>query len=262
MRIYVLGGSGVLGQVLIKQLSQHVIAAPGVSEPRIDVGDYVALCQSILQFAPDAIVNLAALIGLENCAQHSAEALRVNALGAANVALIASELDISLLYLSTSSVLNPTSVYGKTKLMGEQVTRSLAKHFIVRAARFFGSLTEGATGLNKVLHRIKAGEEVSVVGDAQVSLTYIPDLCVAIETILQSGRYGTYHVACEGETTLYDVAAKFASQLGNGARVHRVDAAFFAKDYSVVRPSREILMNTSIAGFQSRHWTKCLEEMQ
>lgn len=265
----------MVGSAVLKHFAEgHTLAAPGVISPRIDVGNYAALKEHITEFAPDFIINLVALCDMEACEKNPIKALRTHAHGTANVALIAMDLNIPLLYLSSACVFDgtqpnytvfdptrPISTYGKTKLMGEQITRSLVKHYVVRTEWCFGGGAYDTKFIGKIYKQIKEGKtSLYAVGDKFGSLSYLPDLCQAIDQILRLGKYGTYHVCCEGSASRYEIAKEFVRLLGKPIGVICVNSAFFEKDYDAPRPETEILVNSVIPGFSARHWKECLAE--
>jgi dTDP-4-dehydrorhamnose reductase len=275
MKIYVLGGSGMVGTAVLKHFAAHDVVAPGVTSPRIDVTDYNALKESISAVKPDFIIDLVALCDMEACEKKPIVALNTHALGTANVALIASDLHIALLYLSSACAfsgtypyyrdtdpVHPISTYGKTKVMGEQITRSIPKHYVVRTEWCFGGgPTKDTKFIGKIFRQIKSGQTaIWAVGDKFGSLSYLPDLCKAIEKILQSGKYGTYHVACTGSASRYDIAQEFIRLLGRDMAVNCVPSSFFEKEYDAPRPVSEVLINSEIKGFSARPWKECLAE--
>ena len=275
MRIYVLGGSGMVGSAVLKHFTEHTLSAPGVTCPRVDVTDYYALKASITAFDPDFIINLVALCDMEACEKMPVTAINIHALGTANVALIASNRDIPCLYLSSACVFDgtqpeytvfdptrPISTYGKTKLMGEQITRSLIKHYVVRTEWCFGGGPADTKFIGKLYKQISAGKTtLHAVGDKFGSLSYLPDLCKAIDQILRFGKYGTYHVCCEGAASRYEIAKEFVRRLGRpDITVTSVSSAFFEKEYDAPRPESEVLVNSVIPGFTPRHWRECLAE--
>lgn len=264
----------MVGSAILKHFSSHTVEAPGVTSPRVDIRDLSLLKQEITKFAPDFIINLVALCDMEACELNPITAIETHALGTANVALIASDLNIPLLYLSSACVFagtqpsytvsdptHPISTYGKTKLMGEQITRSIPKHIIVRTEWCFGGVESDTKFVGKLYKQIKAGKtQLYAVGDKFGSLSYLPDLCDAIDKILQSGEYGTYHISCKGSATRYDIAKEFVRLLGKDISVTSVNSAFFEKEYHAPRPESEVLVNSQIAGFKPRHWKECLAE--
>ena len=277
MRIYILGGSGMLGHAFIKHLScKHLLCAPGTGQvPRIDVENLSALWYDIAMFEPDVIINLTAVCDMEKCEQYPDLALRTHAWGSANAALVADRVGATYVYLSSACVFDgnserysvsslplPISVYGKTKLMGEQIARSIPRHIVIRTEWCFGGGPEHDTKfIGKIYRQILSGKkEISAVGDKYGSLSYLPDLVRAFEKILEQGTFGTFHISCSGSATRYEIAKEFVRLLGADVSVQSVDSSFFAKEYSAPRPVWEVLDNSTVYGFCPRHWTTALAE--
>jgi dTDP-4-dehydrorhamnose reductase len=128
-----------------------------------------------------------------------------------------------MVYVSTNAVFNgrkatpyyeydmpdPESVYGRSKLAGEEYVKTLLNRFyIVRTSWVFGPRpTEGK--LNFVRRMLQLGDErgaVSVVDDEISNPTYAPDLAAAILQLVQTEAYGLYHLSNEGPTSRYEFA--------------------------------------------------------
>ena len=152
MRLFVTGAGGGLGTAFLERAAGGHEVRP-FSRADLDVGDPHAVMTSVRAVRPHAVLNLAAMTKVDACEGEPAEAGRVNAVGAENVALAASETGAVLLHVSTDYVFdgdktglydeldrpNPISVYGRTKLAGEEAVRRLAPgHFIVRTSYVFG----------------------------------------------------------------------------------------------------------------------------
>lgn len=283
MRIFVLGASGMLGKLFCKHLQEqgHCYAMPPHRNDEglelLDATDFNHLLANVKNFGPDVIVNFVAICDMEKCESDPASAVRVNTQVSANATLIASMLDIEYMFISSACVFdgkkysydnkaetNPVSVYGKTKLMGEAVSRTIERHYVVRSEWCFGGGPEGdAKFLGKLYRQIKSGAtEVRAVADKVGSLSYIADLCRGIEKILEEKKYGTYHITCKGSASRYEVACEFVRLLGLQGKVSvkAVPSSAFKDSYFAPRPESERLINTPIAGFEARDWKECLAE--
>jgi dTDP-4-dehydrorhamnose reductase len=276
MRIYILGGSGMIGHAFIKHFTpKHIVQAP--SHEEIDITKFTELQASVTAFHPDVVINLAALCDMEACEMCPATALSIHAHGAANAALAADKVGATYVYLSSACVFDgesesytvfdptrPISTYGKTKLMGEQIARSLIKHVVLRTEWCFGGGPEHDTKfIGKIFRWVKAGNHtIPAVTDKFGSLSYLPDLALALEKILEQGRFGTFHVCCLGDASRYDIASEFVRLYGKDVCVEGVDSSYFQHFaiYDAPRPAREVLINSEIAGFTPRHWKDALAE--
>jgi len=277
MKVYVLGGSGMLGTAFIKHMRRqgHMIIAPTHYE--LDATDYGALSHSVRFWKPEALVNFVAICDMEKCELDPANAVRVNAIVSANATLVANAQKIGYMFISSACVfdgekyayeendaVNPVSVYGKTKLMGEAIARTVPQHYIVRSEWCFGGGPYGDTKfLGKIYRQIKSGAtEVKAVTDKFSSLSYIVDLSRGIEKILEAKKYGTFHITCKGSASRYEVAREFIRLLGlsDTVKVFPVPSSDFKDSYFAPRPTSERLVNTPIAGFEAREWQECLAE--
>ena len=276
MRIYTLGGHGMLGSTFYRYASMwHTVIVP--RHKFVDATDYNSLFEDIKVHRPDVIVNFVAICDMERCESNPAEAIRVNVQASANSALIASQLGIEYMYISSACVfdgekyeyektdaVNPVSIYGKTKLMGEAVTRTVPKNYIVRSEWCFGGGPIHDTKfIGKIYRQILAGAtEIKAVSDKHGSLSYIDDLAVGIEKIIKFQEYGTYHITCLGTASRYEVAKEFVRLIGmeDKIAVTPVKSSEFTKEYFAPRPTSERLVNTPVPFFQPRPWQECLAE--
>lgn len=286
-RIYLAGAGGMLGHAVYAEFAarSHVIAtdidltAPWLSVA--DVRDYPALRASVLDGRPDVLINLAALTDMELCERDLDNAWRTNAVGAEHVALLAAELEIPHVYISTAGIFdgrqdvyhdydtpNPLSVYARSKYAGEVfVARHVRRHYVVRAGWMMG----GGPGLdkkfvNKIYSQIAAGRrELFVVDDKQGTPTYTVDFARGLRRLVESGLYGIYNQACSGVCSRFDVAVRFVAALGlaDEVKVTRVTSDYFQAEYFAPRPASERLDTLKLRArglLEMRDWTVCLDE--
>ncbi len=226
-----------------------------------DVRDYGQMVKSIDDFEPDLIINLAALTDLEYCERNADNAWATNALGAENLALIASKHDVPHVYISTAGIVdgaqdvyndfdmpNPLSIYAKAKYHGELfVQRYLSKHFVFRAGWMMGGGPEkDKKFINKIFKQIQSGQkELFVVDDKLGTPTYTVSFARGIYKVVESGLYGLYNQVCGGDCSRYDVAVEFVRLLGleKDIRVTKVSSEHFKTEYFAPRPASEKLVN-------------------
>ncbi len=232
MRIIVTGANGQVGSALVNLLQaggDHQIKT--ITRDNCDIGDRVMVRRLVGSFRPELILHPAAYTYVDQCESEPETAYRVNALGTQNLALAAAQNDAALLYVSTNTVFdgrkatpyyeydapNPESVYGRSKLAGEEYVRTLLNRFyIVRTSWVFGPRpTEGK--LNFVRRMLQLGDErgaVSVVDDEISNPTYAPDLAAAILELSRTEAYGLYHLANENPASRFEFAQEIFRQSG------------------------------------------------
>lgn len=197
----------------------------------LDISDFKSVTNYILQEKPEIIINCAAYTAVDKAESEQEKALLMNAKVVENLAQIAQKHAIFLVHVSTDYVFdgkgfhpykedNPTlpmSVYGKTKLLGEQaIINNLCHCAIVRTSWLY---SEYGTNFVKTMLRIgKEREQVSVVSDQIGSPTYASDLAEAIMQIISQKesvkQTQIYHFSNEGTASWYDFA-KEIMQLRN-----------------------------------------------
>ena len=203
----------------------------------------------------DVVINAAAYTKVDDAETHEDEAFAVNAAGAENLAVAASESGAKLVQLSTDYVFdgtarnpyaeneprNPISAYGRTKAEGER--RAIAAHpagtYVVRTAWLYGA---GGPNFAKTMVRLVATHDtVSVVNDQLGQPTWTVDLAHQIIAMLDSDApAGIYHGTNSGQGTWFDLAAEVFRLAGlDPARVLPTTSAEFVRpaprpDYSVL----------------------------
>ncbi len=287
-RVYVAGCGGMLGDAMYARLKRvgATIKATDINciESWLeygDVRDFSAIRKSIVDFRPDLIINLAALTDLEFCEKEQENSWLTNALGAENLGLVANELDVPYVYISTAGIFggerdlyndfhapNPLSVYAQSKYYGEQYVRnSVSKHYVLRAGWMMG----GGPGkdkkfINKIYKQICAGaKELFVVDDKLGTPTYTVDFANGLCGIAESGQYGLYNQVCNGAASRFVVAQEFVRLMGlaDKVKVTVVPSDYFKEQYFAPRPASEKLVNLKLnqRGLNlMRDWHVCLEE--
>ena len=145
MKIFLTGGNGHLGKMLVNYLQKdHDVLAPNSEE--CNILDAHNLFNIIKDFEPNIVIHLAAFVDTFKCEEHKIDALDINVLGTLNIVKACMSLDCKFIYVSSEYVFNgdkgqytindrldPINVYGKTKSAAEYITSVLPNYQIIRA---------------------------------------------------------------------------------------------------------------------------------
>jgi dTDP-4-dehydrorhamnose reductase len=233
MKVLVTGASGQLGTDLCEVLRDSELIP--LTHKDIEISDVSSVKQVFNKYKPDIIVNTAAYVRVDDCEDEKEKAFSVNCLGARNVAVVAQELGARLVHLSTDYVFGgeaqpqtspyiefdtpvPLSIYGKSKLAGENLARHFClRHFIVRASALFGvagSSGKGGNFIETMLRLAGEREELKVVSDQVFSPTYTRDLAQKIAQLIKTEYYGIFHITNSGACSWYEFTAEILKLAG------------------------------------------------
>jgi dTDP-4-dehydrorhamnose reductase len=220
-RWLVTGAAGLLGQDLVGALQTAEEAVVPLTRPDLDITDPVAVLAAVRRYQPDVIVNCAAWTAVDEAESNEQAALSVNGHGPAHLATACSGRKTRLIHISTDYVFSgdasrpysehaipgPRTIYGRTKLAGEEAVRRLlpGSGYVVRTAWLFG-----AHGQNFVSTMIKLARERStarVVDDQRGQPTWAADVAHQIIALVRLGAPADiYHATSSGETTWFGLA--------------------------------------------------------
>lgn len=239
MRVLVTGVKGQLGHDVMNELEKRGYEGVGVDVEEMDITDAEAVDKVIHEAHVDAVVHCAAWTAVDAAEDNVDMCRKVNAYGTENIAKICGELDIPMIYLSTDYVFDgmgerpwepddpvtePLNVYGQTKYEGELAVEKYAKkHYIVRIAWVFG--VNGKNFIKTMLKLAKTHDRLTVVDDQIGTPTYTYDLAILLVDMLETDKYGKYHVTNEGGyISWYDFAKEIFRQAGVNVEVVPVTA--------------------------------------
>jgi len=221
--ILVVGAKGMLGQDLMGVLPGDV---RGVDIEEIDITSPESVRRVLVTLRPRVVVNCAAYTDVDGCETNVELAMRVNGEGVGHLAAVTREIGALIVQVSTDYVfdgtkgspygeddpVNPLSVYGKSKLLGEEKARENPDHLIVRTQWLYG---HGGKNFVATMLRL-AGErsEISVVDDQIGSPTWTVDLSLAISQLIENGCRGTYHAANRGTCSWFEFAKAIFAEAG------------------------------------------------
>lgn len=239
----------------------------------LDITDVDAVLSFVREVKPDAIVNCAAHTNVDKCETDIDNAYKINAIGPRNLSLAATEVRAKLMHISTDYVfpgtedraltefdaVGPVSMYGKTKLAGENFVREFSdKHFIVRTAWLYG---DGKNFAKTMLRLAENHDEVNVVKDQFGTPTSASELARAIKYLLPTENYGLFHGTCEGSCSWADFAAEIFRLAKKDTRVNYITTEEFGSPTK--RPAYSILDNYMLrltTDFAFAPWQEAIEK--
>lgn len=221
MKYLVTGVTGQLGYDIVKELARRGLTFIAPTRDDMPLEDDGQIEAYLVAAAPDVVIHCAAYTAVDKAEDEPDKAWRINAEATATIARICRKIGAALVYISTDYVFpgegdvpyrvndpkGPKNVYGATKLAGEAAVRSgLDNHFIVRISWVFG--INGRNFIKTMLRLGKDHQQVNVVADQIGSPTYTADAAPRIIDLAATGRYGTYHLANEGECSWAELAGE------------------------------------------------------
>ena len=224
MKYLITGYKGQLGYDIKRELLKRGIdekSILAVDREEMDITNKEAVFKVILDFRPDIIFHCAAYTAVDKAEDDEDNAYNINVTGTKNIVDASLEINSTIIYMSTDYVfdgtkegyyteedeVNPKSVYGKTKYLGEEEVRRNKKHFITRISWVFG--INGHNFIKTMLKLSDNHKEVNVVNDQIGSPTYTVDLAKILVDMSNTTKYGTYNVTND----LYCSWAEFAKDI-------------------------------------------------
>lgn len=252
-----------------------------LTKQQLDITNYKAVQESVIQLKPDWIVNTAAYTKVDGAESDFADADAVNHCAVAHIADLCAIRNIKLLHISTDYVFSgnlpagklmwsetdtpePVNNYGITKLAGEQsVIESDIHYIIARTSWLFAE--QGNNFVTKMYRRFHKGGAISVVNDQTGKPTYSNDLAYMLILLLQNDYQGIIHICNQGVTTWYQLALTLKGYLQSDMEINPC----LSSEYPVLatRPLNSALDCTLLGNIlkptetEMRNWQAALAEV-
>lgn len=274
MKILITGANGQLGRELINQYKQKKgidLIFTGRSD--LDISNLKEVHNFVNKNKPDVIINCAALTAVDKCETELDMAYKINAIGPKNLAMAANDIGAEIVQVSTDyvfsgdidksltefDVVDPQTVYGKTKLEGEMLVKNHnPKHYIVRTAWLYG---DGNNFVKTMIKLSKTNTLLKVVNDQKGTPTSTVDLAKVIIKLVEDKNYGVFHCTCKGECTWFEFTKEIFRLKGITTELWPCTTDEFPRPAK--RPEYSVLRNYMLeltTGDITRTWQEAIGE--
>ncbi|MEZ0192989.1 dTDP-4-dehydrorhamnose reductase [Pseudomonas qingdaonensis] len=231
MKILITGRNGQLAQALQQRLAGlgqvHVLG-----REQLDLAESERIRQVVRELSPDLLVNAAAYTAVDQAENEPALAFAINATAPGVLAEEAARLGVPLLHYSTDYVFdgskatpyteddapNPLSVYGRSKLAGEQAIHAVGGAHLTLRTSWVYSL-HGRNFLLTMQRLLQEKPQLRVVADQIGAPTWAGSLAASTLALIQrwqagqAGAWGTYHMTAQGQTSWFGFAQAIGEHL-------------------------------------------------
>ena len=255
MKILVTGGGGQLALALQRQSGRHALIA--LTKEGLDVTDQQQLKNVFEREQPEVVINCAAWTDVDACESNQQKAFAINGHAVSLLTETASLVGARLVQISTDYVFdgykespylesdqpNPQSVYGKSKLLGEQLAGPDA--LIVRTAWLMGP--DGNNMLQTILRLLRSPGDLHFVDDQVGCPTFTDDLAGALLALVEAKDAGIFHVTNAGPVSWFVFAREVAEAAGHDpGRVLPISTTDLVPSRPAPRPANSVLDNLKL----------------
>lgn len=238
--ILITGANGQLGSDFKRIFNERNIEYIGTDYRELDITDISKVEEFLKDKNIKLIINCAAYNNVDKAEEEKDLCYRLNAYSPRDLALLAKKIGAEYITYSTDFVfdgkkkspyteedeVNPLSVYSQSKALGEKlVLESYDKAFVIRTSWVFGM---GNNNFNKqVINWSKGKDSLTIVDDQVSSPTYSYDLALYTLKLLETKKYGLYHLSNSGVASKYDQGKYVLDSIGWKGTLNRGKSSDF-----------------------------------
>ncbi len=227
-KILILGNTGKMGNAIMHSFKSYYNIS-GKNHQDFDAINLTSVKEIVESEKPDYVINTVAFMGIDPCEMNPEKAIKINAIYPKFLAELSNEENFTLIHFSTDSVFSgqkkgfyvesdipdPINIYGLTKYGGDCFVQSIAnKYYILRLSVLFGK-SESDQFVEKMLVKLKKGENLKIADDVISSPTYNLDVADRLLDIISNKYpYGLYHTINFGQASLYELMCEIVKNLG------------------------------------------------
>lgn len=277
-KILIIGGNGQLGNCLNKLISEYALDYEFhfTDYDTLDITNQKQINEYFSEYEPHYCINVSAYTAVDLAEQEKEKAFAINAEGVRHLAEACAEKGIDLIHISTDYVFsgdtnipysegdftNPLSVYGASKLEGENLAlENNPKTIIIRTSWLYSEF--GKNFVKTMLNLFSTKDELNVVADQFGQPTNANDLAEAIMKIIstEEKEYGIFHFSNYSETTWFDFAKKIAELSKSKIKINPISTEQYPTPAK--RPMRSTMCLDKIENsynIEPKYWENSLEE--
>lgn len=277
-KILIIGGNGQLGNCLNKLSSEYTLAYEFhfTDYDTLDITNQKQINEYFSEYEPHYCINVSAYTTVDLAEQEKEKAFAINAEGVKYLAEACAEKGIDLIHISTDYVFdgninipyseddftNPLSVYGASKLEGENLAlENNPKTIIIRTSWLYSEF--GKNFVKTMLNLFGSKDELNVVADQFGQPTNANDLAEVIMKIIstEEKEYGVFHFSNYPETTWFDFAKKIAELSKSKIKINPISTEQYPTPAK--RPMRSTMCLDKIENsynIEPKYWENSLEE--
>ncbi len=233
MKILVIGASGQVGKNLMRRFGEQGHEVIGTKSKSnnfgllpLDITNNASVIELVEKINPECVVLSAALTNVDYCEEYKDEAERINVDGTRNVVEACRKAGAKLVLISTDYIFdgkngpydenatpNPVSFYGKTKLEGEKLVKTLPDYIIVRTTWVFDYGFDDRNFAARLISELRQGHQFKVPTDQIATPMLASNLAEVVAELVVKGKNGVYNVAGTTRLNKYEFALKIAEKL-------------------------------------------------
>ena len=277
-KILIIGGNGQLGNCLNKLSSEYTLDYEFhfTDYDTLDITNQKQINEYFSEYEPHYCINVSAYTAVDLAEQEKEKAFAINAEGVKYLAEACAEKGIDLIHISTDYVFdgninipyseddftNPLSVYGASKLEGENLAlENNPKTIIIRTSWLYSEF--GKNFVKTMLNLFGSKDELNVVADQFGQPTNANDLAEVIMKIIstEEKEYGVFHFSNYPETTWFDFAKKIVELSKSKIKINPISTEQYPTPAK--RPMRSTMCLDKIENsynIEPKYWENSLEE--
>jgi len=267
--ILITGNQGQLGRAIERLAADRQLSVSGSDIDTLNIADANQVERWIEEHRPQTLINCAAYTAVDDCESHENQAESINGTAVGHLSSACRKFGVRLIHISTDYVFDgkgsrpykesdrvgPTSAYGRTKLLGEEMAAQTPRHLIVRTAWLYG--LGGRNFVEAIRRQMNSGAEtLKVVADQYGCPTFCDDLALAVLNLNGTDAEGIVHAVNSGDTTWHGFATEIARLMGSTIPILPVTTEVFPRPaprpaYSVLDISRlQTILNRPMPTWQ------------